>query len=1212
MTTNCASDFDSCQPGVANPADTSLAEHPPFRTTLVSYDPADFAPGPDAPTTSLGYVEKGRFPVRTTVKVQQAADQVQYSAYDPNWGVLIQSTGPNGINTCYIYDEVGWKLKQSERCGSMSPFLTKFERFLAGSSDSAHASLVTVTQPPTGATNWTYSDALGRTVENLGRSLAGGFTETLTEYDHQGHTKRTSKPFFPGDTIYWNTPHYDLLDRVDQVTQDLGSIDGTATAGSPTGAYSIQSTHYSGMSITSSTTVNGQIRTRTEQKNMLGKVSSATDANGVLISYTYDAGGNLTDTHDPSGNTVHIDYDGRGRKWRSADPDLGQWTYTYNGFGDLLTQTDAKNQTVTMTYDALGRTTTKTDAAGTATWLYDVAPGAGIGKLAATIGAPDSVLKTPCVAPDSVPNTVPTSGNRAMRWATYNTLGELIESSECTDGDTFTAQYEYDGAGRQSAVRYPEVQGERFSIKYHYTSQGFLQYVYDAADNKVYWEAKSENAAGQVTDEQTRNGVETISTRNPSTGWLLAQTAISQADGNNLIQGLKYKFDEAGNLQKRMRSEPRDMADSTETFGYDSLDRVTSSEVKVPLNNGYDASEGFHYDNLGNLTQKDGKTYSYTGCASGGGPHAVCTVGGGTPFGYDPNGNMTSGNGRTVTYNGANKVTQISQASGAQGSGTDVVNFAYGADGNRVVQLVGTRPSDSTDVVESSRTIYVGLGGTGKSIYERTTRGSTIEHVHFIYAGNAHGGNAFALRVATEGSSTAAGTTSRAASITYKYNHFDHLGSVTAMSDEMGLVGPASGGANATVMGYDVWGARRNPDGTSAGTSSFPVQVGHREFTGHETIPSVGLVNMNGRVYDPELGRFLSPDPNVQVVTDLQSYNRYSYVLNNPLRYTDPTGYFRDAWDVLQSSGFHYFEIGLGVLMCLNPVTCAVYAFAVVALNTAIMAHNGNSWDQIYAADLMTTDLAFMGGGLGGEVGASLGTGVGAAMVGGAVGAAVTTALTIPLTGWHGWGNLGENMLVAMAAGAATAGYQASQNPVSQASADVQQGGGDSNDRYEIAGRKGSQPTQIRDVTAGGLVEEIPFKPGKYQLSEAYADEIGNYYNRNLDYDVRQAEFEVVSPNKVSSAWGDEISLGMDYMGGDDNIRREVLAHELTHSADAQAAGGAEALLALRRSQAARYGEEGQYNVQGTVENRANYNGILFMWPNAELVESVTKAYTGY
>jgi uncharacterized protein RhaS with RHS repeats len=47
----------------------------------------------------------------------------------------------------------------------------------------------------------------------------------------------------------------------------------------------------------------------------------------------------------------------------------------------------------------------------------------------------------------------------------------------------------------------------------------------------------------------------------------------------------------------------------------------------------------------------------------------------------------------------------------------------------------------------------------------------------------------------------------------------------------------------------------------------------------------------NGRVYDPQTGRFLSADPIVQSQNDLQSYNRYSYALNNPLVYTDPTGY---------------------------------------------------------------------------------------------------------------------------------------------------------------------------------------------------------------------------------------------------------------------------------------------------------------------------------
>jgi RHS repeat-associated protein len=65
-----------------------------------------------------------------------------------------------------------------------------------------------------------------------------------------------------------------------------------------------------------------------------------------------------------------------------------------------------------------------------------------------------------------------------------------------------------------------------------------------------------------------------------------------------------------------------------------------------------------------------------------------------------------------------------------------------------------------------------------------------------------------------------------------------------------------------------------------------------RGFTGHEHIPAFGLIHMNGRVYDPEVGRFLSADPFIQAPYNSQSYNRYSYVLNNPLKYVDPSGYF--------------------------------------------------------------------------------------------------------------------------------------------------------------------------------------------------------------------------------------------------------------------------------------------------------------------------------
>ena len=243
-----------------------------------------------------------------------------------------------------------------------------------------------------------------------------------------------------------------------------------------------------------------------------------------------------------------LDYDILGRKSQTIDADLGTWTYGHNGFGELVSQTDAKQQITTMTYDELGRMTTKTDATGTAEWVYDIASGAGIGKLAAMVSASDSKLSAPC----TVPNTTQTDGNRAGRWFTYDGFGNVQEVTECTDGETFVTSYDYDQLGRQKQVTYPEVNdGSRFAVEYHYTSLGFLQYVADGTDHKPYWVATGSDESGQISGEQTRNGVRTDLNRNPSTGWLLGSTTVAYADNVNLIQDLAFSYDETGNLRSR-------------------------------------------------------------------------------------------------------------------------------------------------------------------------------------------------------------------------------------------------------------------------------------------------------------------------------------------------------------------------------------------------------------------------------------------------------------------------------------------------------------------------------------------------------------------------------------------------------------------------------------------------------------------------------------
>ena len=73
--------------------------------------------------------------------------------------------------------------------------------------------------------------------------------------------------------------------------------------------------------------------------------------------------------------------------------------------------------------------------------------------------------------------------------------------------------------------------------------------------------------------------------------------------------------------------------------------------------------------------------------------------------------------------------------------------------------------------------------------------------------------------------------------------------------------------------------------------AGVPLGETRRGFTGHEHLDNVGLIHMNGRVYDPVLGRMLSADPFVQFPADTQSFNRYAYVHNNPLSFTDPSGF---------------------------------------------------------------------------------------------------------------------------------------------------------------------------------------------------------------------------------------------------------------------------------------------------------------------------------
>jgi RHS repeat-associated protein len=136
------------------------------------------------------------------------------------------------------------------------------------------------------------------------------------------------------------------------------------------------------------------------------------------------------------------------------------------------------------------------------------------------------------------------------------------------------------------------------------------------------------------------------------------------------------------------------------------------------------------------------------------------------------------------------------------------------------------------------------------------------------------------------------------------YNIFrDHLGTITHLKN----------GTNpADEYSFDAWGRRRDKDDWTYTLTSEPALFADRGFTGHEYLEDFKLYNMNGRLYDPVVGRFLNADPFVQDPGFTQSMNRYSYCLNNPLKYSDPSG--NTWWDKFWNwTAEHGIQFGINI-----------------------------------------------------------------------------------------------------------------------------------------------------------------------------------------------------------------------------------------------------------------------------------------------------------
>jgi RHS repeat-associated protein len=168
---------------------------------------------------------------------------------------------------------------------------------------------------------------------------------------------------------------------------------------------------------------------------------------------------------------------------------------------------------------------------------------------------------------------------------------------------------------------------------------------------------------------------------------------------------------------------------------------------------------------------------------------------------------------------------------------------------------------------------------SGYEINEETVNGvSTTQNISYVSSP----GGLCAIYVEENGSGT------------FYFVHTDHLGSITAVTNANGNV--------IARQNFDAWGRRRKvqdysylPQNTSStdnglnNSGTLPKWL-YRGYTGHEMLDEFALINMNARLYDPVVGMFLSPDNYIQAPGNTQNYNRYAYCLNNPLKYTDPSG----------------------------------------------------------------------------------------------------------------------------------------------------------------------------------------------------------------------------------------------------------------------------------------------------------------------------------
>ena len=724
-------------------------------------------------------------------------------------------------------------------------------------------------------------DANGRYL--VSKTDALGHTTTYSGYNKFG--KPTSVTDYRNRTTTYT---YDSWGNLTQVSHPDGGVEQTTTSWGGDGLYTVTQT------------ATGSPETITHYDALGREIKSGVKRFDGVWQWTnreYDGWGRLsrvslpyratTGVTGPSyWNTYHYDIYDRPDSLCEASGRRTRWSYN----GTSVT-TEKDSIAITKTTDAMGRVVSVSDLGGTTTYALrdDGQP--------SSITAPGSVVTTftyddygrqtqmvdPSLGTETDSYTWNTDGSSQFthtnRNGTVTTYKDKYgRTTQIQRANEFNTTYSYDTYGRLSSVSstnstskeytydsYDRIATFKESVPYGkwlqktytystggvlssiaYTSQsGYITtetYAYanghntgitipgtPGGNNITVWSLVSENDLGRPT-EITTGG---ISREYGYTAFGLP--TYRKMDGG-YIQNFSFQFDpKKGNLLQRSGY----LYNYTETFGYDGLNRLT----EITKGN---TTRQIVYANNGNITSIDGVGTLIYGGGTGVSPYEVT--------GLTPEQGQPSYRQRTVTYNSFDRPSYVVENT----MDYPEANFYYNADGERVF----------ADIRWIDGTLHWQAYAGGR--YEHDDcYGSVTERLYL-------GGDAYSAPMVLQKAPSGSWTL-------YNIGR-DYLGSITHITD--------AAGANIIAQyRYDPWGRLVDPStGTPYAPGNEPTLFLGRGFTSHEHLTKLGIIYANARLYDPLLGRFLSPDPYVQDPDFSQNYNRYSYCLNNPLKYTDESG----------------------------------------------------------------------------------------------------------------------------------------------------------------------------------------------------------------------------------------------------------------------------------------------------------------------------------